>query len=191
MRLAMVVAVALSVLPVAPAAAADDASPTIIFDQKSFIDTGRMVHVEGTLTGKGIGYKNNHTVLTCYHQRRECSAIQIDSQGLQVFSTNLPLPYTIRAWTDDRIMADGDLPCGGHETWIIDRPRQTAELIEHPCSTPRSIIGPSRCVGIFTLYQFSACEATAPPSSARSPGGINAWLRWTMGATAPRRRGWR
>jgi hypothetical protein len=127
------IALAIVSLAAAPATAADK-PPEVIFAAKTFSDLGEIVHVEGTLTGDGIGYKNNHTVLTCYHQRRECSAIQIDSEGMQVFSVNLPLPYAIRTWTDDRIVADGELPCGGFETWIIDRTRQTAELIEHPCS---------------------------------------------------------
>ena len=114
--------------------AAADEPQEVIFAAKTFGDFGNVVHVEGTLTGDGIGYKNNHTVLTCYQEKRECSAIQIDSKGLQVFSVNLPLPYAIRVWTAERIMADGQLPCGGFESWIVDRTRQTAELIEHPCS---------------------------------------------------------
>src|SRR3954454_927096 len=111
----------------AVSATAADEPPEVIFAAKTFTDSGKIVHVEGTLTGDGIGYKNNHTVLTCYQQKRECSAIQIDSKGMQVFSVNLPLAYTIRVWTDDRIMADGELLCGGFETWILDRTMQTAE----------------------------------------------------------------
>lgn len=126
------------VLATAATAAAADASPEVIFPAKVFDDFVNIVHVEGTLSGNGIGYSNNHTVLTCYHQKQECSAIQIDSKGLQVFSVNLPLPYAVRAWTDESILADGDLPCGGHETWIIDRVKKTAELIEQPCSDTRT-----------------------------------------------------
>jgi hypothetical protein len=47
---------------IAPAAADDE--PLIIFNMKNFTDTGDMVHVEGTLTGDGIGYKNNRSALT-------------------------------------------------------------------------------------------------------------------------------
>ena len=133
----MVVAVALSVLPVAPAAAADDASPTIIFDQKSFIDTGRMVHVEGTLTGEGIGYKNNRAALTCYRDERQCETVHIEAAGVHVSFLGPPIPFTVRLWAEDRILADSSAPCGGSSisfsTWIVDRARQTAELIEHPC----------------------------------------------------------
>jgi hypothetical protein len=133
-------------------AAADD-EPLIIFDLKNFTDTGSMVHVEGTLTGEGIGYKNNRQVLTCYRDRRECLAIHIDAEGRQVFPIGPPVPFTVRLWTADRIVADFAAPCGDKpkssfpdnpllkeewqttvsDTWIVDRARQTAELIDHPC----------------------------------------------------------
>lgn len=134
-------------------AAADD-EPLIIFNLKNFTDTGNMVHVEGTLTGEGIGYKNNRQALTCYQGRRECLAIHIDAEGRQVFSIGPPVPFTVRLWTADRVVADLAAPCGNKpksgfpdnpllkeewqttlsDTWIIDRTRQTAELIDHPCS---------------------------------------------------------
>ena len=79
----------------------------------------------------------------------------MDSEGIQVFSITTPTFFTIRVWTADRILADFAAPCGVDtripqpalgeppfkeewqttlsETWIIDRKRETAELIEHPC----------------------------------------------------------
>ena len=113
--------------------------PTVIFPAKTFYDSGKIVHIEGTLTGEGIGYPNNHTVLTCYQARAGCDATQIDSQGMQVFSTNIPVPYDVRVWSPDRILADARLLCDdGVETWIIDRHKQTAELSEHPCKDPKT-----------------------------------------------------
>lgn len=137
---------------IAPAAA-DDEPPFVIFPVMTFIDFGHMVHVQGTLTGDGIGYKNNRSVLTCYQDRQECLAIHIDAEGRQVFSIDLPVAFTVRLWTADRIVADFAAPCGDKpksafpdnpllkeewqttvsDTWIIDRTRQTAELIDHPC----------------------------------------------------------
>jgi len=93
-------------------AAADDDPQSIIFALKNFSDTGDMVHVEGTLTGDGIGYKNNRSALTCYQDRRECLAIHIDAQGQQVFSIGPPVPFTVRLWTADRVVADFAAPCG-------------------------------------------------------------------------------
>jgi hypothetical protein len=139
-------------LAVAPAVA-DDEPPSIIFDLKNFTDTGHMVHIEGTLTGEGIGYKNNRSALTCYQDMRECIGIHIGTQGSQVFSIGPPVLFTVRLWTADRIVADFAVPCGdkpksgfpdnpllkeewqaaASDTWIIDRTRQTAELSDHPC----------------------------------------------------------
>lgn len=135
------------------APAAGDDQPTIIFNMKNFTDTGDMVHVEGTLTGDGIGYKNNRSALTCYHDTEECISTHIDVQGNQVFSIGPPVTFTVRLWTEDRIVADFAVFCGtkpksgfpddpllkekwnsnASDTWIIDRTRQTAELSDHPC----------------------------------------------------------
>jgi hypothetical protein len=137
---------------IALAAAADD-EPLIIFNLKNFTDIGNMVHVEGTLTGEGIGYKNNRQAVTCYQGRRECLASHIDAEGRQVFSIGPPVPFTIQLWAADRIVADFAAPCGNKpksgfpdnpllkeewqtnlsDTWIIDRTRHTAELIDHLC----------------------------------------------------------
>jgi hypothetical protein len=94
----------------APAAAAEP--PQVIFNLKAFDDTGDTVHVEGTLTGDGIGYKNNRSSLTCYRESRECLGVHIEAEGLQVFSIGLPASFTVRVWTTDRIVADFAVPCG-------------------------------------------------------------------------------
>lgn len=136
-----------------PVLAAEDEQPFIIFSLKSFTDTPEMVHVEGTLTGDGIGYKNNRSAVTCYHDIGECITMHIDAEGRQVFPIGPPVIFTVRLWAADRIVADFAVPCGekpksgfpgnpllkqewqtnASDTWIIDRTRQTAELIDHPC----------------------------------------------------------
>jgi hypothetical protein len=129
------------------AVAADGEPQPIIFNMKYFIDSGNMVHVEGTLTGDRIGYKNNRSAITCYQDQPNCLSTHIYAQGLQVFSIGPPASYAVRLWTAARIVADSEVPCGDppserlkqewqttqSDTWIIDRERQTAELIEHPC----------------------------------------------------------
>ena len=131
---------------IAPVAAADE-PPQVIFNPRVFSDMGDTVHVEGTVTGDGIGYKNNRSALTCYQQRKECLVVHMESEGMQVFSIGPPSVFTIRVWTADRITADLDAPCGNppsarfkddwqvteSHTWIIDRTRQTAELVDHNC----------------------------------------------------------
>jgi hypothetical protein len=136
---------------ITPAAADDE--PLIIFGMKDFTDTGDMVHVEGTLTGDGIGYKNNRSAVTCYRDTRECIVTHIEAGGRQVFSIGLPDIFTVRVWKPDRIVADFAVSCGekpkssfpdnplskeewqstASDTWIIDRARQTAKLTDHPC----------------------------------------------------------
>jgi hypothetical protein len=128
-----VFALILASLAVVAPATADDEPPLVIFNAKSFTDIGHIVHVEGTLSGDGIRYKNNRSALTCYQDRRECLAIHIDAQGTQVFSIGPPVVFTVRLWTADRIIADFNALCGGFDSWIVDRTRQTAELIDHPC----------------------------------------------------------
>ena len=130
-------------------AVADDEPALIIFDAKSFVDTGNMVHVEGTLSGDGIGYKNNRSVVTCYNDpdRQTCTSTRIDTTGSQVRMIGPPVSYTVRLWTAGRIVADFAVSCGNQpvqqlklewratasDTWVIDREKKTAELIEHPC----------------------------------------------------------
>lgn len=121
-----------------PAAAADD-PPQVIFNPKVFADTGDVVHLEGTLTGDGIGWKNNRSALTCYHKTKECWAVHIDSDGMQVFSFGPPQLFTIRLWTTDRIKANSAGGCGKPPNeWVIDRTRESAELIEHNCSEAKT-----------------------------------------------------
>jgi hypothetical protein len=128
-------------------AAADDNAPHIIFGMMEFSDTGDAVHVEGTLTGEGIGYKDNRSSLTCYRDSRECIVVQIEALGLQVFPLGIPGSLTVRVWAVDRIVADESAPCGtrpdrvkpdewqatSNDTWIIDRNRHTVEMILHAC----------------------------------------------------------
>jgi len=139
-------AVLICCLAAAAPAVADDEAPHIIFSIKDFSDAGDTVHVEGTLTGDGVGYKDNRWSITCFQSSRGCLSVRIETLGVQVFPIGIPGSFTVRVWTPDRIVADDSAPCGAKpdrvkedwqtvtsDTWIIDRNRQTAELIEHPC----------------------------------------------------------
>jgi hypothetical protein len=49
----------------------------IVFARKAFFDSAQTtdddyVYVAGTLTGEGVGYKNNTTAVVCYRERMEC-----------------------------------------------------------------------------------------------------------------------
>src|SRR5271169_5440947 len=131
-----------------PAAAIAADNGPIIFPMKVFADIGHIVHVEGTLSGDGVGYPSNTSALTCYQERQECEMIFVGAQGRQVFSLGMPDIFTVRVWAQDRIVADFASPCGNppnavfakewqastSETLIIDRTRETVELNEHPCN---------------------------------------------------------
>jgi hypothetical protein len=140
--------VALSIISEGAAAAPD----SVIFPAMVFSDIGDIVHVEGTLTGDGIGYPTNYQTLTCEKETGECLATHIDSEGMLVFWEGLPEHLTIRAWTAAEIIAETSVPCGkppearlkadwqssAFTTWIIDRVGQTAEVTEHVCLGPKT-----------------------------------------------------
>jgi hypothetical protein len=129
------------------AVADDDASPAVIFKPKVFYDSVDIVHVEGTLVGEGIAHKNNRSVITCYRVRRECLTVHIEADGAQVSSVGVPTSFTVDFWASDRILADLAVLCPDLSyarldkewramalaTWVIDRTRKTAELIDHSC----------------------------------------------------------
>ena len=59
-----------------------DEAVDIIFDSKAFYDTGQIatgdgVSISGTLTGEGVGTKNNTVTVTCYQDRMECLTYSI------------------------------------------------------------------------------------------------------------------
>jgi hypothetical protein len=128
----------------APTLAEDNAPKTILFNRKVFVDMGDTVHVEGQVTGEGIGYKVNRSAMTCYRDRRECILTHVDTQGLQAFSIGPPLFLDILKWDKDLIIADipglkmpSGHPCGGNPggtTWYIHRDTQITVIQENFCS---------------------------------------------------------
>ena len=122
----------------------DNIPKRILFSQKIFADTGDIVHVEGQITGEGIGYKVNRNAMTCYRDRSECILTHIDTQGWQAFSIGSPLFFNILKWDKDLIIADlPDLqmpsghPCGGNpggSTWYIHRDTRITVIQENFCN---------------------------------------------------------
>jgi hypothetical protein len=124
-------------------AAEDTTQETILFNQKVFADMGDTVHVEGQVTGEGIGYKINRNAMTCYRDRKECILTHVDTQGRQAFSIGPPLFFDILKWDKDLIVADlpglpmpSGHPCGGNPggtTWYIHRDIQSTLIQENFC----------------------------------------------------------
>jgi hypothetical protein len=60
------------------AAASDD---DILFAKKNYIDLGAALNISGTLTGNGIGYRNNTVAISCFQDRQECFVPSIEQIG--------------------------------------------------------------------------------------------------------------
>lgn len=124
----------LAAIPRHPWAEEDNSPKRVLFNRKLFVDMGDTVHVEGQVTGKGIGYKVNRSAMTCYRERRECILTHVDTQGWQAFSIGSPLLFDILEWDKDLIVADlpglkmpSGHPCSGSpggSTWYIHRDTQ-------------------------------------------------------------------
>lgn len=126
---------------------AEDQLPPILFGIKTFVDVRTTVHVEGTLTGEGVAYKENRVALTCYEETRQCLKAEVATTGRQVMSIGLIDILETQVFSSDKIIADYGGPCGvppndtlksewqgsTSSTWIIDRKRETAELIHRSC----------------------------------------------------------
>jgi hypothetical protein len=131
-------------IPRHPWADEDNSPKRVLFNQKLFADMGDTVHVEGQVTGEGIGYKVNRYAMTCYRERRECVLTHVDTQGWQAFSIGPPLFFNILRWDKDSIMADlpglkmpSGHPCGdnpGGTTWYIHRDTQITNIQENFCN---------------------------------------------------------
>ena len=66
-----------AIMPRDPWAEDDNNPKRVLFNQKLFLNMGNTVHVEGQVTGEGIGYKVNRSAMTCYRERRECILITL------------------------------------------------------------------------------------------------------------------
>jgi hypothetical protein len=122
----------------------DGSSKRVLFNRKIFSDMGDTIHVEGQLTGEGIGYKVNRYAMTCYRNKFECILTHVDTQGWQAFSIGPPLFFNVLKWEKDLIVADlpgvkmpSGHPCGGTPggtTWYIHRDTQITVIQENFCS---------------------------------------------------------
>jgi hypothetical protein len=119
-------------------AASDNSEPylekPIIFGMKMFSDMPDIatIIVSGTVTGNGVGYKNNYTMLACYRERKQCVAFNIEQNGFnQVSSAVAPDWYEIDQWNDKVVIASSDTGCIS-VTIKLDRILKTATIIQGP-----------------------------------------------------------
>jgi len=89
-------------------------TPDILFPKKAFFWFDQSasyanVYVAGTLTGEGVGYKNNTTVVSCDKTRMECVTYDVRQIGPnQVGRVESPLIYPVIEWSADEVVASGD-----------------------------------------------------------------------------------
>ena len=118
-----------------------DEPADVIFDNKVFYDTGQtavgdgVVSISGTLTGEGVGNKNNTVSVTCYQDRQECLIYSIAQIGPnQLGKLDVPGIFPITKWDNDEIIAveSGDTVACRKATISIERNKETAVWGEDP-----------------------------------------------------------
>jgi hypothetical protein len=134
-----------------PAAPAD-----ILFAPKRFYedDTFGRVYVAGTLTGPGVGYKNNTYAITCYKERGQCLGNGIYHIGAnQIGRLDSPTEYEISKWNSYEIVAsDPDSPVQCTKTTIsILRKSKTVVWVQEPVNQTNAICKDSDTI----LYKWT------------------------------------
>jgi hypothetical protein len=140
-RVLACVAVAIFFLqPPAVAAPEDD----IVLAPKNFFDNGdAVVGISGTLTGDGLTYsKNNTVVVVCYKDRSECLTYSIEQAGRnQMGRLDYPIIYPITTWNAREVTATeavSSVHCR-KTTISLERKRETAVWVEEPINQTRAI----------------------------------------------------
>ena len=119
----------------------DEPSSEVIFDNKVFYDTEQtafsdgVVSISGTLTGEGVGNKNNTVTITCYQDRMECVTYSIAQIGpSQLGKLDVPSIFPITKWDSNEIVAveSGDTVACRKATVSIERKTETAVWVENP-----------------------------------------------------------
>jgi hypothetical protein len=123
----------LALLVLRAAATAADEAP-IMFERNHFADLGNVVDVQGSRTEASTSADPSREVIWCYQEARVCSAGTVSAHG-KVVSVWTAIPFPIKLWAPNRIIAERELVCGLHETWLIDRLKKTAEYFGASCLT--------------------------------------------------------
>lgn len=132
-QIVLLVAMAAAVLFGSDAWGTDD---DIIFANKNFVDVGDAnVGISGTLTGDGIGYKNNTYVITCMKDHRECFITSIEQIGdHQIGRLDYIYSFPITKWDAYEVVATEDVTnwnCA-KSTITLERKRETALWVREP-----------------------------------------------------------
>jgi len=112
------------------------------FDRKVFYDsnesgtgTDEIVTISGTLSGKGIGYKNNTTNISCYKDTFECLVTAVQQIGVnQIGRLQSPEEYKVIKWDSFEVVAvdEPDSLACNKVTISIGRRSKTALRVQEP-----------------------------------------------------------
>jgi hypothetical protein len=118
------------------------ADDDIVFASKLFTDLPNYgaVAISGTLTGDGVGYKNNTISISCYKDRRECYIAYVEQIGYNEIGRmqNVDI-FPITKWNTDEVVAVQDITesdCA-KTTIVIERKSQTALYAREPINQTR------------------------------------------------------
>lgn len=118
-----------------------EANDDILFAQKIFFDEGDVtLAVSGTLTGKGLAYRNNTYGITCRKEQGECWITYIEQIGRnQIGRIENPYAIPITRWNTYEVIASEevyDWTCS-KTTITISRKTQTVLWVEEPINHTR------------------------------------------------------
>lgn len=113
----------------------------IVFGDKTYFDSSQtalgdaFIVIEGELSGKGVGYKNNETTIACYHNEMQCLVSAVQQIGPnQVSSLDPPARYSILKWNAYEVVAtsgDSSFDCS-RVTINIERKSESVEWVQEP-----------------------------------------------------------
>jgi hypothetical protein len=112
----------------------------IVFAQKLFIDIPNIgsVAISGTLTGDGVGYKNNTISISCFKDRGECYISSIEQTGPNQISRLHSVDiFPITKWSADEVVAIQDVMDCTRFTIVLERKSQTALYAREPINQTR------------------------------------------------------
>lgn len=123
-----------------PGVTSDRAADDIVFAPKNFADSGQRgfegsVGISGTLTGDGVAYKNNTTVIYCEKDRRECVTYSVEQIGQNhIGRLDYPDIIPITTWNAYEVIATQEVfswSCR-KATITLQRKNETAVWVEEP-----------------------------------------------------------
>jgi hypothetical protein len=142
----LLVFVAISIpIPLASSLGKAEERTDVIFSVKVFYDSARttgdgIVSITGTLTGDGVGHKNNAVLIACYKDVRECLTYSVQQIGPNMIGRlEIPAAYPVVKWAADEIVATGsDLASCRKVTISVVRKTETAVWVEEPINQARA-----------------------------------------------------